>query len=177
MKRLVTALAGVGLMLLLPPPAVAPAAVNNATTVTPLPDGTQLETFSRLDCHPANGSCDFTVGADRKSGDRVIGLPNDLWSQKSTTIRPNSRTAYLDVHATAHYDRVMKDGGSDEVTTIYMGEGPPEKYQTVGRIDATDWHTGQPRLNIDVISCTHIQVVYSGVNITSPSTCAQASFS
>jgi len=48
------------------------------------------------------------------------------------------------VHATAQYDRVMKDGGSDEVTTIYMGEGPLDKYQTVGRIDSTDWHTGQP---------------------------------
>ena len=177
MKRLVTALAGIGLMLALTPPAVAPAASNTATSLIPLNDGTQLETFSRLDCHPANGSCDFTVGADRKSGDGVVGFPNDLWSRQSTTIRPNSRTAYLDVHATAQYDRVMKYGGSDEVTTIYMGEGQPEKYQTVGRIDATDWHTGQPRLNINVISCTHIQVVYSGVNITSPSTCAQASFS
>lgn len=177
MKRLVTALAGVGLMLALTPPAAAPAAGNNAVTLTPLPDGTQLETFSRLDCHRANGSCDFTVGADRKTGDGVIGFPDDLWSRQSTTIRPNSRTAYLDVHATAQYDRVNKDGGSDEVTTIYMGEGPPEKYQTVGRIDATDWHTGRPQLNTNVISCTHIQVVYSGVNITSPSTCAQANFS
>jgi hypothetical protein len=25
--------------------------------------------------------------------------------------------------------------------------------------------------------CTHMQVVYTGVNITSPSTCAQTSFS
>ena len=32
MKRLVTALAGVGLMLALTPPALAPAAVNNATS-------------------------------------------------------------------------------------------------------------------------------------------------
>ncbi len=88
MKRLVTALTGVGLMLVLTPPAVAPAAGNNATTLTSLPDGTQLETFSRLDCHPANGSCDFTVGADRKSADGVIGFPNDLWSRQSTTIRP-----------------------------------------------------------------------------------------
>ena len=177
MKRQVMALAGVGLMLALAPPAISPAASNTATTLMPLNDGTQLETRAVLDCHRANGSCDFTVGADRKSGDGVVGFPNDLWSRQSTTIRPNSRTAYLDVHATAQYDRVMKDGGSDEVTTIYMGEGPPEKYQTVGRIDATDWHTGQPRLNINVISCTHIQVVYSGVNITSPSTCAQANFS
>ena len=34
MKRLVTALAGVGLMLALTPPALAPAAVNNATSLT-----------------------------------------------------------------------------------------------------------------------------------------------
>ena len=42
--RLVTALAGVGLMLALTPPAVSPAASNNATSLMPLPDGTQLET-------------------------------------------------------------------------------------------------------------------------------------
>jgi hypothetical protein len=58
-----------------------------------------------------------------------------------------------------------------------MGEGPLEKYQTVGRIDSTSWRTGQPSLDVNVIACTHIQVVYSGVNITSPSTCAQANFS
>jgi hypothetical protein len=74
-------------------------------------------------------------------------------------------------------DRVHKEGGSDEVTTIYLGEGPPEKYQTTGRIDSTDWRTGQPRTDEKVIMCTHIQVVYSGVNITSPGTCAQAGFS
>ena len=142
-KRLVTALAVLGVMLALAPPAVSPAASNNATTLVPLPDGTQLETYARLDCHHANGSCDFTVGADRKTGDGVIGFPNDLWSRQSTTIRPTDRLAYLDVHATAQYDRVNKDGGSDEVTTIYMGEGPPEKYQTVGRIDSTDWQIGR----------------------------------
>jgi hypothetical protein len=91
MKRLVTALAGAGLMLALAPPAVTPAASNNATTLTPLPDGTQLETFVRLDCHHANGSCDFTVGADRRAGDGVTGFPNDLWSRQSTTIRPSDR--------------------------------------------------------------------------------------
>ncbi len=177
MMRLVTALAGVGLMLVLTPPAVAPAASNNATTLIPLPDGTQLETCARLDCHPANGSCDFTVGADRRTGDGVTGSRTTCGRGRAPTSAPTDRTLYLDVHATAQYDRVIKDGGADEVTTIYMGEGPLEKYQTTGRIDATDWHTGQPRTNINVISCTHIQVVYSGVNITSPSTCAQANFS
>jgi len=32
-------------------------------------------------------------------------------------------------------------------------------------------------LEADVIACSHIQVVYSGVNITSPDTCAQTTFS
>jgi hypothetical protein len=58
-----------------------------------------------------------------------------------------------------------------------MGDGTPDKYQTVGRIDSTDWRTGQPRTDVPIIACTHIQVVYSGVNITSPSTCAQTTFS
>jgi hypothetical protein len=164
MKRLVTALAGVGLVLALTPPGVAPAASNTATSLVPLNDGSQLETRATLDCHSA-------------TGDAVDGFPHDLWSRQSTDIRSMDRTLYLDVHATAQYDRVFKEGGNDNVTTIYTGEGPLEKYQTIGRIDATDWHTGQSRTNVPVIICTHIQVVYGGNNITSPSTCAQANFS
>ena len=177
MKRLVTALAGVSLMLALTPPALAPAASNTATSLIPLNDGSQLETRATLNCHSANGSCDFIVGAGRRTGYAVDGFPHDLWSRQSTDIRSMDRTLYLDVHATAQYDRVFKEGGNDNVTTIYTGEGPLEKYQTTGRIDATDWHTGQSRTNVPVIMCTHIQVVYGGNNITSPSTCAQATFS
>jgi hypothetical protein len=177
MTRLVKALAGVGLMFSLMPTAVSSAATNTATSLIPLNDGSQLETRATLNCHVANGSCDFTVGAGRRTGDAVDGFPHDLWSRQSTDIRSMDRTLYLDVHATAQYDRVFKEGGNDNVTTIYTGEGPLEKYQTTGRIDATDWHTGQSRTNVPVIMCTHIQVVYGGNNITSPSTCAQATFS
>jgi hypothetical protein len=177
MMRLVTALAGAGLMVVLTPPATAPAATNTATSLIPLNDGSQLETRATLDCHAGNGSCDFTVAAGRRTGDALDGFPHDLWSRQSTDIRSMDRTLYLDVHATAQYDRVFKEGGVDNVTTIYMGEGPLEKYQTTGRIDATDWHTGRSRTNVPVIMCTHIQVVYGGNNITSPSTCAQATFS
>jgi hypothetical protein len=49
--------------------------------------------------------------------------------------------------------------GNDEITTVYFGEGLPDKYQTTGRIDSTDWSTGQPKTDINVIVCTHIQVV------------------
>jgi hypothetical protein len=47
----------------------------------------------------------------------------------------------------------------------------------MGYLDAHAWSTGQPKADVNVITCTHIQVVYTAVNITSPSTCAQATFS
>ena len=71
--RLATAIAGAGLMLVLVPPAVSPPASNNATNLFPLDGPNQLETYARLDCHGATGSCDFTVGADMKTPDGVTG--------------------------------------------------------------------------------------------------------
>ena len=112
MKRLVTALAGVGLMLALTPPAVAPAASNNATTLMPLNDGTQLETFARLDCHPRKRQLRLhrrRRPQDRRRRDRIPERP--VVAAKHRRSAPTDRTAYLDVHATAQYDRVMKDGG------------------------------------------------------------------
>jgi hypothetical protein len=44
-------------------------------------------------------------------------------------------------------------------------------------LGSTDWQTLQPRTDVNVIVCTHIQVVYTGVNITSPATCAETTFS
>ena len=45
MMRLATAIAGAGLMLVLTPPAVSPAASNNATNLFPLDGPNQLETL------------------------------------------------------------------------------------------------------------------------------------
>ncbi|BCQ07049.1 hypothetical protein JMUB5695_00465 [Mycobacterium heckeshornense] len=174
-KRLVAALGGAGLMLGLAPSSSA--ASNTATTLLPVDEATQLETHIVVDCHRATGSCDFTAGADLRTPDGVTGFPPDLWSRQSTEIRSTDRLAYLDVHANGQFERVMKSGGSDVITTVYFGDGPPEKYQTSGRIDSTDWRTGQPKTDVNVIACTHIQVVYAGVNLTSPSTCAQTGFS
>ncbi|GBE67329.1 hypothetical protein MFM001_37910 [Mycobacterium sp. MFM001] len=174
-KQLGAALAGLAAALTLAPPSSA--ASNTATTLIPVDEANQLETRVLLDCHKPTGSCDFTVGADLRTPDGVTGFPNDLWARQSTEFRSPNRMAYLDVHADGQYERVMKQGGTDVMTDIYMGEGPPEKYQSSGRIDSTDWHTGQPKTDVSVIVCTHIQVVYSGVNLTSPSTCAQTTFS
>ncbi|OBF51775.1 hypothetical protein A5756_18270 [Mycobacterium sp. 852002-53434_SCH5985345] len=177
MKRLITGFAVVGSALTFLPGPVAGAASNTATTLFPLDGPNQLETRTILNCFKSDGHCDFTAGADMLTPDGVTGFPHELWARQTTEIRSSNRLAYLDAHATGQYERVMKSMGSDEITTVYFGEGPPDKYQTTGRIDSTDWQTGQPKTDNNVIVCTHIQVVYPGVNITSPSTCAQTTFS
>ncbi len=178
MKRLVTGSAIAGLMLTFLPSPLCAAASNNAVTLFPLDGANQLETHMFLNCFKSDGHCDFIAGADMKTPDGgVTGFPPSLWARQTTEIRSNNRLAYMDAHADGQYERVMKSMGTDEITTVYFGEGPPDKYQTTGRIDSTDWSTGQPKTDVNVIVCTHIQVVYTGVNITSPSTCAQTTFS
>lgn len=177
MKRLMTGMTVVGSALALLPAPAAGAASNTATTLFPLDGPNQLETRTVLNCFKSDGHCDFTAGADMLTPDGVTGFPPGLWARQTTEIRSSNRLAYLDAHATGQYERVMKSMGSDEITTVYFGEGPPDKYQTTGRIDSTDWQTGQPKTDNNVIVCTHIQVVYPGVNTTSPSTCAQTTFS
>ena len=107
----------------------------------------------------------------------MTGFPPRLWARQTTEIRSSNRMAYLDADANGQYERVHKAMGNDEITTVYFGEGPPDEYQTTGRIDSTDWSTAQPKTDVNVIVCTHIQVVYTGVNITSPSTSAQTTLS
>jgi hypothetical protein len=177
MKRLVVGFAVVGLMFPFMPVGVGQAASNTATTLFPLDGPNQLETHTFLNCFRADGHCDFVAGADMRTPDGVTGFPPDLWARQTTEIRSTNRLMYLDAHATSQFERVMKEMGSDVITTVYFGEGPPDKYQTTGVINATSWNTGQPMTNANVIVCTHMQVVYSGVNITSPSTCAQTNFS
>ena len=177
MKRLATGFAVVAAALTFLPAGVCRAATNTATTLFPLDGPNQLETHAFLNCSKSDGHCDFTAGADMRTPDGVTGFPHELWARQTTEIRSPDRLAYLDAHATGQYERVDKAMGSDEITSVYFAEGPPEKYQTTGRIDSTDWRTGQPKTDVNVIVCTHMQVVYTGVNITSPSTCAQTTFS
>ena len=162
------------MLTLLPTPS-ALAGSNVATTVFPIDEVNQIETHTFVNCH-GNGSCDFVAGANMRTPDGPAGFPSGLWARQTTEIRSNSRVAYLDAHATSQFERVHKEGGVDTITTVYFGEGPPDKYQTTGVIDSVSWSTGQPMTNVNVYVCTHMQVVYPGVNLTSPSTCAVTNF-
>lgn len=158
-------------------PATPWAASNNGDSSFPLPDGTLLEVHVTANCPLADKQCYFTVQANRRAGDEIQGFPSDLWARQTTTIRSSNRLNNLETQVVAANTRQFKEFGKREITTIYFGGGPPEKYQISGQSQPTDWQTGQPMLNADYIVCAEIQVVYSGVNITSPTTCAQTTFS
>lgn len=186
MRRLAAVLGGTGIVVACLPPAVAAAGANSASTLFPLGGADQLETHASLDCPAAAGQCRFTVGASLHTPAGVTGFPADLWSRQSTVIRSNQRTTYFDVHTDGGEGpwgdrggpgtKVFKEGGPSEITSLYSGAGPPEKYQTHGSINVTELTTGQPKVGATVILCTHIQVVYTGVNITGPPTCTQTVF-
>jgi hypothetical protein len=187
MRRLVAVLAGFVLALTLTPPTPATAAGDTATTLLPVDDTDQLETHSWVDCKVAGAHCDFIAGVQLRTPEGVAGFPPDLWARQSTDVRSNKRSTYLDVHTAGgegpYADRggpgtkVFKEGGTAVIQSMYNGEGPPEKYQTVGTIDAADWATGQPSTDANIFVCAHVQVVYAGVNLTTPSTCAKTTFS
>jgi hypothetical protein len=175
--RLATVLASGLLTTTLVVPTVSAAATDNRDTSFPLPDGTALEVHVTANCPIADKQCYFTVAANRRAGADVLGFPDDLWARQTTTIRSSSRTNNLETQVVAANTRQYKELGRREIATIYFGGGPPEKYKISGQTQPTDWQTGQPLLTADYIVCAEIQVVYSGVNITSPSTCAQTTFS
>ena len=59
----------------------------------------------------------------------------------------SNRLNNLETQVVAANTRQFKEMGRREITTIYFGGGPPEKYMISGRTQPTDWQTGQPMLN------------------------------
>ena len=73
--------------------------------------------------------------------------------------------------------KLFKSMNVVEISVIYFGGGPMERFQVDGSSVPTDWSTGQPTTDAAFIACSHIQVVYAGVNLTTPEACAQTTFS
>lgn len=182
MKRLATslgqALAGLGLVLAFVTPATASAGADAGDSSFPVNQFDQLELHIRLDCKLATNNCVFSTQANLRTPDGVRGFPADLWARQSTRLRSSDRVSYLENQINGgFFTKEFKEGGTSVLTTIYFGDGPLEKYSINGVISPVDWRTGQPKTDADVIVCANIQVVYTGVNITSPATCAQTTFS
>ena len=59
---------------------------------------------------------------------------------------------------------------------MYFAGNPPEKFMVRGNARTVDCSTGQPKTDAGYIVCAHIQIVYGGVNLTSPDACAQTTY-
>lgn len=159
------------------PMPVSSAAVDTADASIPVDAVTTLEMHTTANCVRAENNCYFTAGANLRTPEGPIGFPNDLWARQTTTLRTMHRDVYVDSDFDAPNTRMFKSITDVEFTTIYFGGGPVDKYQIHGNSWLVDWRTGLPRPDSDYIVCAHIQVVYAGVNLTSPDACAQTTFS
>ena len=162
---------------LVTPVPTAAAAVDTATASIPVDAATSLEMEVSANCIAAEGTCFFDTRAHLRTPEGIIGFPGDLWARQTTTLRTMDRDVYVDAKSDAPNTRMFKSLTDMEFTTIYFGGGPPEKFRFHGQTWPVDARTGTPRTDVPLIVCAHIQVVYAGVNLTSPDACAQAAFS
>jgi hypothetical protein len=194
MKRLatvpalmVTALA----MAALVAPASATAATNTGLTSIPAPNGL-IEMHVTANCVQAEAKCYFNTTADLLAGGVPLGFPGETWSRQTITIRSSDRSVYQEASYSApsgnprelkgaNHDNVLskmyKSIADVQVSVTSFGGGPLERYKVDGEALQLDWRTGQPTTTADFIACSQIQVVYSGVNLTTPTACAQTTFS
>jgi hypothetical protein len=177
-KRLTGALAAIwtGLMLMASAP-VASAAIDTADASIPVDPVTTLEMHVTANCIAAEANCLWTTAANLRTPQGVIGFPGDLYARQTTTVRTMDRAVWVETDFDAPNTRLFKSVTDVELSTVYFGGGPPEKFTIRGNTWPTDWRTGQRRSDVPLIVCAHIQVVYAGVNLTSPDACAQANFS
>ena len=179
MKRCAGILAAVSAMAmtLVGPIPLAAAAVDTAVATIPVNAAQTLEMAATANCIKAEAKCFVDTQANLRAPEGVIGFPGDLWARQTTTLRTMDRSVYVNFSFKTPNTRSFKALTDVEFTTIYFGGGPPEKYRFSEEVWPVDWRTGQPRTDVPLIVCSHIQVVYAGVNLTSPDACAQAAFS
>lgn len=182
MKRFAGSLAAVSAALLtlglVAPTAQSVAATNTAVRSIPVDDTTTLEIHATANCVKADNQCYFDTAANLRGADgSYIPFPDDFYGRQNTTVRSTNRMVYVaDSDFSAPNTRMLKSIEDVEFATVYFGGGPPEKFMVHGNTRTVDWSTGQPRTDAGYIACAHIQIVYGGVNLTSPDACAQTTY-
>jgi hypothetical protein len=191
MKRLAAASAGL-LMAVLMHPATASAASNTATTSIPVDPANTIEMHVTANCVQAENKCYFNTTANLLTPDGPTGFPGDTWARQTITLRSPDREVWQEAEFSApsgnprevkgaNHDNVLskmyKAVTSVEISVTYFGGGPIERFQVDGDSMPTNWETGQPSTKAAFFACSQIQVVYGGVNLTTPSACAQTTFS
>lgn len=189
MNRLAAAGAAALLTALLTQPATAAAASNSALTTIAVDPATTIEMHVNANCMGTR--CTFDTTANLMTPGGPTGFPGDAWSRQTITLRSNDRNIWQEAEysAPAGTPREVKGANHDnvlskmykslrdmEISVTSFGGGPIERYRVDGASTPTEWTTGQPVTRAAFFACSHIQVVYSGVNLTTPEACAQTTF-
>jgi hypothetical protein len=191
MNRITAASAAALLIAALTQPASAMAASNSATTSIPVDPATQIEMHVSANCVQAENRCVFNTTANLLTPDGPTGFPGDAWARQTITVRSTDRNVWQEVGYSAPSGTPRADKGANhdnvlskmyesltdvEISVTTFGGGPIERFQVDGDSVPTDWSTGQPNTRAPFIACSVIQVVYGGVNLTTPTACAQTTF-
>jgi hypothetical protein len=192
MNRLAAAGAAAALTAVLTHPATATAASNTATTAIPVDPATNIEMHVTANCVSAENRCYFDTTANLTTPDGPTGFPGDTWARQTITIRSSSRDVWQEASYSApsgnprevkgaNHENVLskmyKAINNVEISITYFGGGPIERFKADGDSVPTDWATGRPNTQAAFFACSQIQVVYGGVNLTTPTACAQTTFS
>ncbi|WP_280833192.1 hypothetical protein [Mycolicibacterium frederiksbergense] len=190
MSKLATASAAAMLAAMLTNPATATAAANSAVKSIPVDGATQIEMHVSAEC--SGGRCTFNTRANLLTPDGPTGFPGDTWARQTITLRSPDRNVWQEASysAPAGMPREIKGSNHDnviarllrsindvEISATYFGGGPIERFTIDGESVPTDWISGRPATSAGFIACSQIQVVYGGVNLTTPTACAQTTFS
>ena len=191
MNRLAAAGAAAALTAVLTHPATATAASNTATTAIPVDPATNIEMHVTANCVSAENRCYFDTTANLTTPDGPTGFPGDTWARQTITIRSSSRDVWQEASYSApsgnprevkgaNHENVLskmyKAINNVEISITYFGGGPIERFKADGDSVPTDWATGRPNTQAAFFACSQIQVVYGGVNLTTPTACAQTTF-
>nr|WP_280826178.1 hypothetical protein [Mycobacterium sp. OTB74] len=181
----VVALAAAALM----SPATAAAAANSADTFIPVDEGTKIQMHVTANC--AGSTCTFNTAANLVTPDGPAPLPPGTWARQNITLRSSNRLVYQDVSYSAPSgapainrgswngpvnSRQLKSENSALVSVTYNAGGSFEEFLVDGTSQPLDVSTGRPNTNANFIACSEIQVVYPGVNLTTPTACATTTF-
>lgn len=192
MKRLatasVTALVSMA-MALTGAPGAGAASDAGVSSIPVGPD--RIEMHVSADCVPAQNRCFYRTSANMLTPGGPTGFPQDTWARQTITLRSDSRDVWQEAWYSAPagvprelkganhnnvLSRMLKSTRDVEVSVTYFGGGPIERFTTDGDSVPTAWTTGLPAKGSRFIVCSQIQVVYGGVNLTTPTACAQPIF-
>ena len=191
MKRLIPALAGPLLLLALVPPPGAAAAADSSQSSVPVDAVTQLQSHTTANCVAAEGRCYFTATANLMTPEGPTGFPGDFWGRQTVEVRSSDRNVWQQAEYSAPIGSPRQTKGANidnvlskmyralnnaEISVTYFGGGAPDRFVVDGVSAPRNWSDGQPATGADFIVCTHIQAVWDGRNLATPSTCSQTRF-